>query len=125
VIVSAFPSTRLTGRWRYRVGNLSPRRGWFARMFMQDRLREALILQVEESYLHTEFIGGQVDCETRTRWRDAGASDVLVSLPCMIRQAGDSSWCGHCGLRWDTNDSAAPRCEMRRLGDHLLRGIGE
>lgn len=34
------------------------------------------------------------------------------AIPCMIRQAGDSTWCqaAGCGLRWDTNEADPPRC---------------
>lgn len=34
------------------------------------------------------------------------------AIPCMIRQAGDSTWCqtAGCGLQWDTNEADPPRC---------------
>lgn len=37
---------------------------------------------------------------------------VNAMPPCIIRQAGDSTWCAKpgCGLRWDTNDPEPPLC---------------
>jgi hypothetical protein len=32
--------------------------------------------------------------------------------PCRTTQAGDSTWCTFCGLKWDTNESVPPRCLM-------------
>lgn len=36
----------------------------------------------------------------------------LNSRPCIIRQAGDHTWCAKpgCGLSWDTNDPEPPIC---------------
>lgn len=36
----------------------------------------------------------------------------LNARPCIIRQAGDHTWCAEpgCGLRWDTNDPEPPLC---------------
>lgn len=30
--------------------------------------------------------------------------------PCQVARAGDSSWCAHCKLQWDTNDTDGPTC---------------
>ena len=40
------------------------------------------------------------------------AASYYEGIPCMIRQAGDSTWCqtAGCGLRWDTNEEDPPKC---------------
>jgi len=37
-----------------------------------------LVLQVERTYIHTMSIGGQIDCETVTDYRDATVEDLSV-----------------------------------------------
>ena len=54
---------KLTGRKRYRSA-----RTWFR--------QEYLVLQVEVEGLITENIGGRVECERRTWWRDATTEDL-------------------------------------------------
>lgn len=34
----------------------------------------------------------------------------LHERPCIIRTAGDTTWCAKCRLRWDTNDPEPPVC---------------
>lgn len=36
---------------------------------------------------------------------------------CKIGQAGDSSWCDTCGLKWDTNDPVSPVCPRPETTD--------
>lgn len=38
----------------------------------------ALVLQVERTYIHTTSIGGHIDCETMTDYRDATVEDLSV-----------------------------------------------
>lgn len=68
-----------TGRWRHRT-----HRDW--------RGRETLVLQIEERGFHTSYIGGHIDTERVTRWRDATAGDVMVTvahaaIPQALREA--------------------------------------
>lgn len=44
--------------------------------------------------------------------RKAEGSYFHEAIPCMIRQAGDSTWCQTpgCGLQWDTGEEDPPRC---------------
>lgn len=38
-----------------------------------------IVLQVEESYMYTENIGGRyIECETKTRWRNATVADLPI-----------------------------------------------
>jgi len=52
----------LTGKRRYRI-----EKHW---------CREYLVLEVEERGLHTYCVGGMIDTEYVTRWRDAKISDL-------------------------------------------------
>ena len=54
----------LTGRRRHRLGWLSS--------------EPILILQVEETYLQTCHIAGQIETEWRKNWRDAHIGDLTV-----------------------------------------------
>lgn len=38
-------------------------------------------------------------------------------MACQIKQAGDSSWCDTCGLKWDTNDPVSPVCPRPKTTD--------
>lgn len=58
------------------------------------------------------------------------ARSVVDLPPCIIRQAGDSTFCAAdgCGLRWDTNDPEPPGCprsrvSLARLGREAQRRI--
>lgn len=35
--------------------------------------------------------------------------------PCQAYQSGDSTYCGPCGLQWDTNDPEPPPCASAGL----------
>lgn len=52
-----------TGRWRHR---LKPNWGF----------EPVLVLQIEERLLCTEWHGGLIDAQWRTRWRDAALTDL-------------------------------------------------
>lgn len=56
---------RLTGRTRHRPMN---------RAFGPPKL----VLQVERTYLHDYCIGGHIDTETVTDWRDATVEDLTT-----------------------------------------------
>lgn len=53
-----------TGRWRHRT----ERRGWWQ--------TSLLVLQLEERFIRTYCVGGIVDSEAATRWRDAEVADI-------------------------------------------------
>lgn len=59
---------QLTGRTRHRV-----KRTWFG--------REYLVLQVEETGIRSYSLGGAIDCESYTEWRDATTEDLTVVEP--------------------------------------------
>lgn len=40
---------------------------------------ERLVLQVQERGLHTSYIGGHVDTQWVTRWRDATTADLTLT----------------------------------------------
>lgn len=54
---------KLTGKTRMRV-----HQGWFG--------EPMLVIQVQETWLHSESLGGVIDVEHRTRWRDAKVTDI-------------------------------------------------
>lgn len=41
--------------------------------------RERLVLQIQERGLHTSYIGGHVDTQWVTRWRDATSADLTIT----------------------------------------------
>lgn len=53
-----------TRRWRHRLEKL---RWW---------MPPVLVLQIEERFIHTYCVGGVVDSEHATRWRDAEITDL-------------------------------------------------
>jgi len=65
MVVGAAIHVKATGRQRHRV---------VARLFG----REKLVLQVEERGLVTSCIGGVVECDWCTWWRDARATDLAL-----------------------------------------------
>lgn len=63
--MSAF---KLTGNIRLhavRVGAICP--------------RQLLVLQVEETGIETAWLGGEIESDTVTRWRDARVDDLAVA----------------------------------------------
>lgn len=49
--------------------------------------REYLVLQIQERGLVASYIGGHVDCEWMTRWRDATTVDLTITSPTVARAA--------------------------------------
>lgn len=58
------PDFTPTGRWRHRTDQ---RRWWTPAV---------LVLQLEERFIHTYCVGGVVNSEWATRWRDAEITDL-------------------------------------------------
>lgn len=50
--------------------------------------RSLLVLQLEERGLESRYIGGYIDSEWRTRWRDANISDLTINA---VETAPDKS----------------------------------
>lgn len=46
-----------------------------------------LVIQVQETWLHAESLGGMIDIEHRTRWRDAKVTDIKTECSLMEQKS--------------------------------------